>query len=411
MKANALGKTMVGGVLLLLIAGFVGVDVARATTIYADHNGFCGGNTPCYTTIGLALDAASSGDTVYVYNGTYSENVVVEESIHLIGQNREQTIIDGGGSDDVVHVSADSVSIKRFTIRNSGTTWMEGYWDSGIELDYSDNSEVRYCIFHDNTAGLGLFGSSYSTISDCRFWSNTAGIVFSEDEMGPHEDNFRNKIFSNTIEYNSERGIYFEHTTFAYHHANVVRGNNISYNGIGVYMIMSHENDVSCNRISNNTGYGISIATCTGGGQYNRLHRNNFTANNGGGVQGYDFSGGISTNYWNSQTCEEGNYWSDYTGPDTNGDGIGDIPYDIDGEESQDLYPLMAPFICGDANQDGEVTIGDVVYLIGYLYRGGPSPDPVSLGDPNGDATIDVGDVVYLINYLFRAGPPPGCAW
>jgi parallel beta-helix repeat protein len=290
---------------------------------------------------------------------------------------------------------------------------MEGYWDSGIELDCSDNSEVRYCIFHQNTAGLCLYGSSYNTIINCWFSSNSSGIVFSEvlSQSSAYQDNFRNRILSNTLEYNTNSGIYFEHTLAAYHHSNLVQGNNISHNGIGMYMIMSQENDISCNQIFNNTRYGVALYMCMAGGQYNRLHHNNFVANNGGGVQGNDFSEGLATNYWYSQTYEEGNYWSDYTGPDANGDGIGDIPYDIDGEESQDLYPLMAPFICGDANDDGEVNIGDVVYLIGYLYRGGPSPDPVSLGDPNGDATIDIGDVVYLINYLFRSGPPPGCAW
>jgi nitrous oxidase accessory protein NosD len=409
-KAVAVRRRLVVGLIVLLVGGFISANATRGTTIYADDDGFCGGNTPCYTTIGLALDAASNGDTVYVYSGTYSENVVVEESIHLIGQNREQTIIDGGGSGDVVHVQVDSASVSNFTIRNSGTTWMEGHWDSGIELEHSDNSEVKFCFLQDNAAGLRLFGSSYNAIIGCHFWSNTAGVVFSEEYPGPYQDNFRNEILSNIIDYN-EKGIYFEHTLSTYHHSNTVQGNDMSHNGVGMSMIMSQENDISCNHISNNTGYGIALAMCMGGGQDNKFHHNEFVLNNDGGVQAFD-SGSVSgTDYWYSEVYWEGNYWSDYTGSDVNGDGIGDIPYDIDGEESQDLYPLMAPFICGDANEDGEVSIGDVVYLIGYLYRGGPSPEPVSLGDPNGDATIDIGDVVYLINYLFRGGPPPGCAW
>jgi parallel beta-helix repeat protein len=410
MKAIAFGRKLVMGLIVLFVGGFIAAEATRGTIIYADDNGFCGGNTPCYTTIGLALNAANSGDTVYVYNGTYSENVVVGKSIHLTGQNKEMTIIDGGGSDDVVHVLADSVSIRGFTVRNSGTTSMEHYWDSGIELDYSDNSEVNSCIFHDNAAGLCVYGSSYNTIISCRFWSNTAGIVFSEYDPGPYEDNFRNKIFSNTIENNSGKGIYFEHTLATYHHSSIVQGNSISYNRVGISMIMSQENDISCNHISNNTRYGIALAMCMGGGQYNKFHHNEFVLNNGGGVQAFDSSDGFGTDYWYSQTYEEGNYWSDYTGSDMNGDGIGDTPYEIGGHESEDLYPLMAPFICGDANEDGEITSGDVVYLIRYLYRHGPPPDPLSLGDPNGDGTLNPGDVVYLINYLFRGGPPPGCA-
>jgi hypothetical protein len=63
----------------------------------------------------------------------------------------------------------------------------------------------------------------------------------------------------------------------------------------------------------------------------------------------------------------------------------------------------------GDANGDGAIDAGDVVYLIDYLYRDGPAPNPPELGDANCDGAIDPGDVVYLINYLFREGPPPPC--
>ncbi|MGB2769551.1 MAG: dockerin type I repeat-containing protein, partial [Candidatus Zixiibacteriota bacterium] len=63
----------------------------------------------------------------------------------------------------------------------------------------------------------------------------------------------------------------------------------------------------------------------------------------------------------------------------------------------------------GDANGDGLVDVGDVVYLINYLYKGGPPPDPLAAGDVNCDGIVDLGDVVYLVNYLFRGGPPPGC--
>jgi len=45
--------------------------------------------------------------------------------------------------------------------------------------------------------------------------------------------------------------------------------------------------------------------------------------------------------------------------------------------------------------------------LINYLYRDGPAPDPLEAGDTNSDGQINLGDVVYLIDYLFRGGPPP----
>ncbi len=63
----------------------------------------------------------------------------------------------------------------------------------------------------------------------------------------------------------------------------------------------------------------------------------------------------------------------------------------------------------GDPNADGVIDIGDVVYLINYLYRASPSPVPTPVGDTNCDGVVDIGDVVFLINYLFRVGPPPSC--
>jgi hypothetical protein len=62
---------------------------------------------------------------------------------------------------------------------------------------------------------------------------------------------------------------------------------------------------------------------------------------------------------------------------------------------------------CGDCNGDDIINVGDVVYLITYLYRGGSPPEPLCVGDVNNDDIVNVGDVVYLITYLYRGGPPP----
>lgn len=68
-------------------------------------------------------------------------------------------------------------------------------------------------------------------------------------------------------------------------------------------------------------------------------------------------------------------------------------------------------YLCGDANGDGAVDISDAVYLIAYIFSGGPAPSPLLAGDANCDGAIDISDAVYLIAYIFSGGPAPcaGC--
>jgi len=70
-------------------------------------------------------------------------------------------------------------------------------------------------------------------------------------------------------------------------------------------------------------------------------------------------------------------------------------------------YLTIAEPICGDANGDEQVNVGDAVFLINYVFKGGPAPDPVEVGDANGDGDTNVGDAVYLINFVFKGGPAP----
>ena len=69
---------------------------------------------------------------------------------------------------------------------------------------------------------------------------------------------------------------------------------------------------------------------------------------------------------------------------------------------------VQEPYICGDVNGDEVINSADVVYLINYLFKGGPPPAPECVGDVNCDDVINSADVVYLIDYLFKGGPEPG---
>lgn len=63
--------------------------------------------------------------------------------------------------------------------------------------------------------------------------------------------------------------------------------------------------------------------------------------------------------------------------------------------------------VCGDANGDGGVNIGDAVFLINHVFKNGLEPNPKCAGDANGDSNVNVGDAVYLINHVFKGGPAP----
>ena len=63
----------------------------------------------------------------------------------------------------------------------------------------------------------------------------------------------------------------------------------------------------------------------------------------------------------------------------------------------------------GDVDGSGRLNITDIVFLINYLFAGGPNPDPILAGDADCSGRINIGDAVYLVNYIFGDGPLP-CA-
>ncbi len=78
---------------------------------------------------------------------------------------------------------------------------------------------------------------------------------------------------------------------------------------------------------------------------------------------------------------------------DSDGDGIGNI----------------CDYICGDASGNGMVNALDVTFLINYLYKHGPAPNPWQAGDANGNGLVNALDITYLINFLYKHGPSPNC--
>ncbi len=64
----------------------------------------------------------------------------------------------------------------------------------------------------------------------------------------------------------------------------------------------------------------------------------------------------------------------------------------------------------GDALHDNQlVLVNDLVYLVNYVFKGGPPPPCLEEGDvvlPLDDLIL-VNDLVYLVNFVFKSGPPP----
>ena len=63
----------------------------------------------------------------------------------------------------------------------------------------------------------------------------------------------------------------------------------------------------------------------------------------------------------------------------------------------------------GDANFDGSANVGDAVFLIAYVFKGGAEPVCKPEADANGDCSVNVGDAVYMISYIFKGGAAPNC--
>jgi hypothetical protein len=128
----------------------------RITTIYVDDDNtggpWDGTQINPYRFIQDGIDDANPLDIVFVYNGTYYENVVITKKINLIGEDKNNTIIDGKRNGSVVYIIGVGVILSGFTLQNSSR---EYYTHAGIEM-YSDRNYIGGNIIKDNRVGIHL---------------------------------------------------------------------------------------------------------------------------------------------------------------------------------------------------------------------------------------------------------------
>ena len=391
------------------------VEGANRTIIYV------GGSGPYnFTRIQDAINYSQDGDTIYVYCGIYYENIIVNKTINIFGEEMDNVVVDGEGNDTIV-INASDVNLSNFTVLESrchglriegthnkihkchicninGSCWG---LPCGILLLSPDNTICDCVISDNNCSGITIL-SNNNTISSCNISNNTEGIYLWSSN---------NTIIDNDIKKNSANGIIF----LGYSNNNTITKNNIDANTLGIYLITSSNNTITGNTITNSTSEGISIGnscnniingniiknnnycgifllghiledysythhnTITGNliinnscgvylfsettffsCKYNTIRGNTIT-NNGDGIwlssnsdnnkiyhNNFDNSDNAyddGANTWDNGNISGGNYWSNYTGIDTNGDGIGETPYNISGGDNQDRYPFVETLI------------------------------------------------------------------
>ncbi len=318
-----------------------------------------------YPTIQEAINNAGEGDTVFVRNGTYYENVVVNKRISLIGEDEDTTIVDGNGTGNVIYVRSWRVVITAFSVRNSGSKSTA----AGIFVDKVNECSISDCEVTANRYGIYLDTCYYSHLERNVITENHVAIKLFD--CGPQGNN--------TLSHN------------------VIVNNNYSI-GLAVH---STYNVVVNNTISN-SWYGIYTSSYSAWNTF--VHNDLF--NNYHQVFLMTFE--MWPNTWDNGF--EGNYWSDYNGTDSDGDGIGDTPYVID-EENRDNYPLMNPlrnpyWNPADINRDFKVDIKDIAVAAKAFgsypghERWNPDADITGPEYLVPDSKVDIRDVALIaINY------------
>jgi parallel beta-helix repeat protein len=201
--------------------------------------------------------------------------------------------------------------------------------DNGIHLYSSSNNNLTGNTANSNGNGIYLDYSSTNTLTNNIASNNAYGIYLR------HGSN-NNNLTGNTAS-NNTYGIWLRGPSSTNTLTNNTASNNYDY---GIYLLGSDTNNLTGNTVSNNN-WGIYLeSSSTNNLIYNNYFRNTLNAYDDGNNR-WNITKTAGTNILGGSYLS-GNYWSDYTGEDTDGDGLGDTPYDIPGGTNKDYLPLVA---------------------------------------------------------------------
>lgn len=209
---------------------------------------------------------------------------------------------------------------KGITIRNGH---VKGF-ATGLLIVNSEGIVAQNITTSLNHYGIYLWGSSNNTLMENNITSNIYGLHL----MGTSENRIiKNHVFYNHYDSPGGYGICLIASS-----NNTITENTIDSNQTqGIWLIESWDNLVTENTIDSNQAQGIWLAESWG----NLIYHNNMIGNQPNAV---DEPFGM--NLWYDPASKEGNYWGDYEGADSDGDGIGDTHYEFY-EQGRDLYPFV----------------------------------------------------------------------
>ena len=225
-------------VLIFVIAAFVlTVGVASATDYYVattgnDTTGDGSIGSP-WRTIQHAVNTSSAGDTIIVRDGTYTENVMVENKQNI-------TIQSENGSENCI-VTANETDKPVFYLRRPFFGELTGVNISGFTIQNATAQD-------NNNAGILLWAAEHCTISDNIVTNNYRGIKL-------HDHSNNNTIMNNSMLYNNDSGIFIGDDS----NNNTLMNNNASFttNSIGIQIYFADNNTLTNNTATNNNGTGI----------------------------------------------------------------------------------------------------------------------------------------------------------